>query len=57
MDAMSNNHDCGKAADYIKRLNYNPDEYPQVMERLQKNCMRYMFKEYPWFKCEELLGQ
>lgn len=34
MDAMATNNDAGKAADYIKRLNYNADEYPKVVERL-----------------------
>lgn len=55
MDAMANNNDAGRAADYIKRMNYDPNLYPNIVERLQKSCVRYIYKEYSWFKCEEML--
>ncbi|CAD8090647.1 unnamed protein product [Paramecium sonneborni] len=55
VDQMGNNKDAGKAADFIKKLNYDPENYPKIVERLEKSCIRYLSKEYSWFQCEEKL--
>ncbi|CAK79118.1 unnamed protein product (macronuclear) [Paramecium tetraurelia] len=55
IEQMGNNHDAGRAADFIMKLDYNPANYPKIVERLEKSCTRYLQSEYPWFKCEEML--
>ncbi|CAD8200999.1 unnamed protein product [Paramecium pentaurelia] len=52
---MQNKRETNKAAEFIKNSNYNPADYPKVVEVLQKNCIKYMSKEHPWYKSEEML--
>ncbi|CAD8188825.1 unnamed protein product [Paramecium pentaurelia] len=55
IDQMGNNHDAGRAAEFIIKQDFNPANYPKIVERLEKSCTRYLYSEYPWFKCEEML--
>ncbi|CAD8070762.1 unnamed protein product [Paramecium sonneborni] len=55
VNQMAYQNKARKAADFIKQLDYDPANNPKIIERLEKNCIRYLSKEYPWFKCEEML--
>jgi len=52
---MTNNKDAAKAADYVKKFKHSQTDYPDLKERLEKNCVRYFERAFEWFKIEELL--
>lgn len=51
---MAKNNLASKAADLIHKFKLNPEDYPQILERLEKGCVRYYLKEYPWYFLEDL---
>ncbi|CAK56984.1 unnamed protein product (macronuclear) [Paramecium tetraurelia] len=55
IEQMLANNDASKAADFIKKQHIDPANYPKLVERLQRNCIKYMSKEHPWYKNEEML--
>jgi hypothetical protein len=48
MTKMSNKKDASKAADYVKRLNLDPKNYPALGERLYKNTARHFLTRHGW---------
>lgn len=48
MAKMSNKRDASKAADYVKRLNLDPKNYPALGERLYKNTARHFLSKHGW---------
>lgn len=45
---MSNNKQASKAADYVRALNLNPNDFPSLGERLNKNTARHFLKQNGW---------
>lgn len=57
MAKMSNKRDASKAADYVKRLNLDPKNYPALGERLYKNTARHFLKNHGWEAAEEIFEE
>ncbi|CAD8204635.1 unnamed protein product [Paramecium octaurelia] len=55
IEQMLYKNEASKAADFIKKQHIDPVQYPKLVERLEKNCIKYMSKEHPWYKNEEML--
>jgi hypothetical protein len=45
---MTNNKEASKAADYIKQLKLNCNDYPELGERLYKNTARHFLSKNGW---------
>ena len=45
---MTNKRDASKAADYVKNLKLNPNDYPVLGERLYKNTARHFLRKEGW---------
>jgi len=43
---MANNKQAKEGAEFITKLGLNPDDYPEIMERLMKRTMRYYLGLY-----------
>ena len=50
---MSTNKHASKAADLVKQFKFDPKEFPELIERLEKNCLRYYANSEDWMKVEE----
>ena len=50
---MTTNKLASRAADYVKHFKLNPSEFPELIQRLQKNCLRYYTSQDNWMKLEE----
>lgn len=48
MAKMSNKKDASKAADFVKRLQLDPKDYPALGERLNKNTARHFLAKHGW---------
>ncbi len=61
---MGTNQLAKDGADFIQKLGLNPDEYPEITERLQKKAMRYHLRCFfseeedhvPLWKVEDMLS-
>ena len=45
--------DATKAANIIQRFKLDPEDYPEVIDVLEKNCMRHWAHEQEWMQIEE----
>lgn len=54
---MSANKQASRAADYIKALKLNPDDYPIVSQRLCKNTARYFLRKHGWQHAEDIFEE
>jgi len=52
---MSTNKNAKRAAEIIAKYNKDPDNYPVLMNRLQKKSVRYIVSEQPWSMVEHRL--
>lgn len=50
---MTTNKFSSKAADLVKAFKLNPKDFPELVRRLQKNCLRYYEGQDNWMKVEE----
>jgi len=50
---MTTNKLASKAADLVKYFKLNPKDFPELIERLQKNCLRFYVHNDIWMKVEE----
>jgi len=50
---MTTNKLASKAADFVKLFKLNPSDFPELIERLQKNCLRFYVHNDVWMKVEE----
>lgn len=50
---MCTNKHASKAADLVKAYKFNPADFPDLVERLEKNCLRYYANSEDWMKVEE----
>jgi hypothetical protein len=48
IDLMSTNKNAQKACQYINRYDKNPQNYPQLMDRLKRKSVRYSLKDAGW---------
>ena len=39
---MTTNKNASKAASLVKKWKFDPNNYPKLVEILEKNCVRYM---------------
>ena len=51
---MTNNKDAKKAAEIIKHFKLESKDFPEINERLQKNCVRWHLSQQEWFMVEDI---
>lgn len=64
INRMATNQLCKYGADFIKKLNLDPQDYPEMIERISKKSMRYHLSCYwkkdkdhvPLWKIEDMLS-
>ena len=54
IDKMTTNKEASKAADYIKDLKLNPNDFPGIGERLYKTTARHFLGNHGWEYAEEI---
>jgi hypothetical protein len=54
LEKMANNKDASKAASLIKNHKIDPKLVPEVGDRLNKNMVRYFYKNNGWEGAEEI---
>lgn len=54
IDMMTTNKNASKGAKYLKLWKLNVKDFPQLNERLEKNCIRYIVRSEDWKKAEFL---
>jgi len=50
---MTTNKNASKAADLVKQFKLDPNMFPDLLERLHKNCLRHYANTDDWMKVEE----
>lgn len=51
---MGNNKTASKAADFIKEMKIDQNNYPEINKRLSKKCLRHFLNKEGWEYVEEL---
>ena len=52
--SMGTNKTASKAADFIKEMNINQNDFPEINRRLSKKCLRHFLKTEGWQYVDEL---
>ena len=53
IEEMTTNKLASRAADLVKHFKLNPNDFPELIQRLQKNCLRFYENSDIWMKVEE----